>query len=477
MFNACIKMCVRIALIVATGLLAGGSAIAQPLPPVARGPLARLVRTPDDAQGVPPYALADQTGTIQRYVEPMPGIDLDSYLNQIVTVRHDTGETLLASQLELPQRGLYPMVDESFAADSAERGGRIPRLAGGGGPRSDRLVRQAEFVDNDDSTVELMDDEQIPGDAVQVEQGAIPEGAIYPDGTPAFPGPMQPGMPMMNAAPMYYGPSAGPVIEPYPSDYGAYSPYAYPSAPMYGPNTGFIQPFGQPTAQPPRDRPHLYGDVEINFIRAHVNEEMFGKLSEKYEFSPRFVIGFTDVGSLSGRVRYWIYGRGTNGLSDDDDVHIDFDVWDVEATHQFSGKRSQVLLAGGVRLAKIEFEDSEDEDFGADLIGLTLAADGWTPLLTVHQCCLGWTYGGRLSILAGDWAGDDDSEFLNERVRDDNAVVHELYAGVGFTRCCGGFDVNGRLVFEMQNWHSDVLDEFDGTLGFVGPGAHIGAEF
>jgi hypothetical protein len=177
-------------------------------------------------------------------------------------------------------------------------------------------------------------------------------------------------------------------------------------------------------------------------------------------------------------VRYWIYGRGTNGLDEDDSVHVDFDVWDVEATHLFAGKRSQVMLAGGFRLANIEITDDESDAAGSDLIGITVAADGWTPLITSNQGSFGWTYGGRLSILGGDWAGDDDSDVLDERVRDDNVVAHELYAGIGFTRCCRGIDVNGRLVFEMQNWHSDVLsDATDGTIGFVGPGAHIGAEF
>jgi hypothetical protein len=65
-------------------------------------PLARLVHNPDPADGSPPYALTDQAGTIQRYVEPVPGIDLEPYVGYAVIVRHDTGRTLLASQLELP---------------------------------------------------------------------------------------------------------------------------------------------------------------------------------------------------------------------------------------------------------------------------------------------------------------------------------------------------------------------------------------
>ncbi|MCI0332730.1 MAG: hypothetical protein L0228_05865 [Planctomycetes bacterium] len=470
MFNARNILRVRIVLTMAAALLVGVAAIAQPLAPVSRGPLARLVRTPEDSAGFPPYALADQTGTIQRYVEPVPGIDLDPYVNQIVTVRHDTGETLLASQLDLPQQALYPMVGESFGKSPA--GGRMS---------ADRSVQQAEFVDNDDTTVELVEDgEAVPSGSGPVLQGVVPEGAIYPDGSPVYPGPMSPGMPMMGAGPMYGDPMQyGPTMEAYPGDYGVgpWPQYGqYQGAPPYGQNMGFVQPYG---GKPQRERPHVFADVEINFLRAHVVEDMFGKLSEKYEFSPRFIVGFTDVGNLSGRIRYWVYGRGTNGLSDEDDIHIDFDVWDLEATHLFEGRRSQLEVAAGFRLAGIEIEDDEDAAFGSDLIGITMAADGWTPLFTCDHGCFGWTYGGRLSILAGDWAGDDDNEFINSRIRDDNVVVHELYAGLGYSRRLRSIDVNASLDFEMQNWHSDVLAEAtdDGTVGFVGPGIRLGAEF
>lgn len=475
MFNACnqFRGCTVVSIIALSALCA--TAAAQSSVSAARGPLARLVRTPDDGTGFPPYALADQAGTIQRYVEPVPGIDLEPYVNQSVTVRHDTGETLLASQLDLPQQALLPMVGADPSSNSRRSSGRNAALADAS--RADRFVQQAEFVDNNDNTVELMDEGGMTSAEIDQGQGniVVPEGAIYPDGSPAYP--MSPGTPM-NAGPMYYGQGGPVMIEPYPSDYGPYPQFGG-VGPGIGPNMGFVQPFGQPTGQAQQNRSHLYGHVEVNFLRAHVSEGVFGKLSEKYEFSPRFVIGFTDVGPLSGRVRYWIYGRGTNGLSDDNHVHIDFDVWDVEATHLFAGKRSQLMVAGGIRLAGIEIEDNEGDAAGTDLIGLTLAGDGWTPLLNSKHGSFGWTYGGRLSILAGDWAGSDDSELLDSRIRDDNVVVHELYAGLGFTRCCRNIDLNARLVFEMQNWHSDVLSEASGgdSLGFVGPGVHIGAEF
>jgi hypothetical protein len=65
-------------------------------------------------------------------------------------------------------------------------------------------------------------------------------------------------------------------------------------------------------------------------------------------------------------------------------------------------------------------------------------------------------------------------------VRDDNVVVHELYAGMEFARCYRRIDLRARLAFELQNWHSDVLAETDAdtdTIGVVGPGVRVGAEF
>src|SRR3990172_221321 len=82
-------------------------------------PLARLVRNPDESNGGPKYGLADQTGAIQRYVEPAPGIDLEPYVGYAVKVRHDTGRTLLASQLELPGQEKESILEVPDAGGSA----------------------------------------------------------------------------------------------------------------------------------------------------------------------------------------------------------------------------------------------------------------------------------------------------------------------------------------------------------------------
>jgi hypothetical protein len=113
-----------------------------------------------------------------------------------------------------------------------------------------------------------------------------------------------------------------------------------------------------------------------------------------------------------------------------------------------------------------------------DLVGLTLAADGLTPLGMFPGGHVGLVYGGRLSILGGDWGGETNA-FIDEKVRNDNVVVQELYGGVEIARCIRAINVHARLLFEMQNWRSDVLaqDANIPSIGFFGPGVQIGAEF
>lgn len=62
---------------------------------------AKLVRN-NAKDGTPAFALVDRYGGILRYVESVEKVKLEPYVGRIVGVRHDTGDTLLASQLILP---------------------------------------------------------------------------------------------------------------------------------------------------------------------------------------------------------------------------------------------------------------------------------------------------------------------------------------------------------------------------------------
>jgi hypothetical protein len=432
------------------------------------GPIARLIVNPNTSNGSPPYALADQTGRVQRYVEPVPGVDLESHLGQVVVVRADTGPTLLASQLELPSQSLLPMIMSPPTSRAAN------------GRTRDYGVQQAQYVDNDDSSVQLLpDDVALPGDPAMMTgmPGQIPLlGEGYP-GAPGMPmGMYGPGCgtpcgPVCGAPcgpeccdPVQCG--AGPMMMPYPAP--MMSPYpqgGYPAS-ACAPNVAAS------------NGPQCSADVEFTFYRVNMTDQVVGKLSEKYEFSPRFILTFEDVFHLDGRLRYWMYERDT-ALIGGGDVRPEFHVFDMEAIHRFQGRSTQLTLAGGVRFANAQLTDPTGDTVATDMVGLTLAGDGLTPVLCHPSGYCGWVYGGRVSLLTGDWGGNANSDFLNQNFDDDNMLVTELYAGIEVAKKLQSITLRGRVVWEMQNWHSDVLAQNAGveSIGLFGPGLQIGADF
>jgi hypothetical protein len=424
----------------------------MPNTPPGRAPMARLIANPDQTDSAPPFALTDQTGTIQRYVEPVAGIDLSPYVGQVVTVRHDTGSTLLASQLELPPPALRSMAGNSGGdryASAANASGTWRRTAE---PASE--VQQVQYVDNDDSSVQLLPDDMSISDPSGVATGGL--------------------MPLDGAAPTCDFPPFAPQVGP-PGMVGPMYPQPY--MPMqYQPGM-----MGYPTggSDVPPDRAQLTADIELSLLRPQIAETAAGKISEEYQFSPRIILALRGVGNFDGRVRYWHYDRNSDVLGTDDDIQIRFDVLDIEAVHRFAARRSELTLSAGLRLAGIHLTDVADAKCSTDLIGLTMAADGMTPLGAFPGGHFGLIYGGRLSILGGDWGGDDTSLFVNHQSRNDNVLVHELYGGVELARRFRAVDVHARLLFEMQNWKSDVLatDADIESIGIFGPGLQFGAEF
>jgi hypothetical protein len=220
-----------------------------------------------------------------------------------------------------------------------------------------------------------------------------------------------------------------------------------------------------------------YGEAQLMFLRAHVLEESLGKLSEKYEFTPRFIVGYESACGLGVRGRYWTYGRTTPNLDDDDDdLRLEFDVIDVEGTGRLSGERADLLVACGFRWVDTDIE-VDDDAVGSDMPGITVAADARAWIC--RTCNSQWSAvaGARWSILGADWEGDDDA-FI-EPTFDDNVVVTELYGGFEYLCHLCYYDLFARFVFETQNWRSDALGESADTdsLGFIGPGVHVGATF
>ena len=458
----------------------------RPAAAVARGPLARLVKNPHTADGSPPFALADQAGTIQRLVEPVPGIELGPYVGQVVVVRHDTGRTILATQIELPPLPLLPMVGDARYTTDGSASGDFHALS------FNSREQTAQFIDNDDTTTQIISDDesllkagQSPssntGGATNPSQTGInaahPSSRLMPldlsvdgpqFGEPMFVDGMPPEAMGMQSWPHGFveGSNACPECGEYHGQAGC--------DPMMqaGPNTRLSR-----IEQRFQDC-RLYADAEIYFFRVHLMEGAVGKLREKYEFSPRFTVGFDGTGLVDGRARYWIYERSTSLLSGDS-VRVEFNVFDLEATHRFQAGRSNVGLSVGMRIAGIDLVDDDGDAVGTDLLGMTLAADAHTPLCNFADGTVSWVYGGRLSILGGDWGGNPGSDFLPAPLQDDNVVAEEIYIGVEFAVGYRECDLRARLAFEMQNWHSDALAQNAGSdsIGFIGPGFHIGAAF
>jgi hypothetical protein len=259
----------------------------------------------------------------------------------------------------------------------------------------------------------------------------------------------------------------------------------YPTE-AFGPGTepcpqcgGYHSFSGRRNAANNRPWGRAYGDVEFNFFRAHITENDLGKLSEKYELSPRFILGFHELGPVSLRARYWIYGRNTPLLGGGGSIRLDLDVLDVEATQRIELRHAELVVAAGARLARIELSDLNGDEAAADIRGLTFATDGRTALVSHGGGIINGIYGGRVSILGGNWGRDADHDIIDQPYRDDNVLVQELYGGFEYACCHNGVNWHARAAFEMQNWRSDVLsDRVDfGTISFIGPGIRVGAEF
>jgi hypothetical protein len=223
-----------------------------------------------------------------------------------------------------------------------------------------------------------------------------------------------------------------------------------------------------------------YGEVQLMWIRPHIQEDWIGKLSEEHHFSPRIVFGYEDSCGLGARVRYWNFDD-TIRVLDPSTFDLELNVVDVEATNRICFRSTDVVLGGGFRYAHWGIDDDEGDEVDLNAYGLTMAADVHTPLCVSPCTCWSFVYGGRLSLLFGDWEGEN-LIMTSWDVRDDNLLVTELYTGIEYLRSFDGYDLFARAVTEFQNWRSDVLASPDtgpstDSIGFLGFGIHIGVAY
>jgi hypothetical protein len=132
----------------------------------------RLVRNPKPADGRPAYVIIDRYGGIKRYVEPTKRISLEPYVGQKVTVRRDTGDTLLASQLLLPRLNRSRQDPSSgnlrLAAHDEEM------------PAGELVPTPADGTPLEEAPVEL---ESLPMEG-EMYEGEVYEGEMYYDEDP-----------------------------------------------------------------------------------------------------------------------------------------------------------------------------------------------------------------------------------------------------------------------------------------------------
>jgi hypothetical protein len=335
-------------------------------------------------------------------------------------------------------------------------------------------VQPVQFVDGDDATVELLPDDNPTLEAAGKSLGQ--QGQTTDSAEIEGPREELPGLSGDEAASSARGDEPD-LLSNYASEWDAAVPCpecgGYHFSAECEPH--FSSRFEHPLRRNQQPLARFFADVEFNFLRTHLNGAAVGKLSEKYEFSPRVIIGFRDTGLIDGRARFWHYDHETPVLNGNSPIGVQFDVLDLEGTHLVAGRRSEVRLAGGLRIASIDLTDNDDDRAGADLLGMTLAAEGRTWLGSYQGGRFALVYGGRLSILGGDWGAEQGSDFLPGLTQDDNVVVHELLAGVDYAVCHGDVDFHARVGFEMQNWQSDALAP--DSIGIIGPGIQFGAEF
>jgi hypothetical protein len=211
-------------------------------------------------------------------------------------------------------------------------------------------------------------------------------------------------------------------------------------------------------------QPGFFADLQMLWFDSEYNPER--------ALAPRIVLGYDDV--VGARVRYWGYDEAStlivpivgNSPGFDRSHRLDFDVIDLEALTHLRLNHSDFLFAGGARLAHIDhnqynvmrlpngdqvIESGNDEK--TDAAGATFAGEGRTNLVSAVSA----VYGGRLSVLQGDWQ-------TGTSFREELTTVTEAFAGaeVKFGRAFT------RLTVEFQNWDGKARS---GLYGFNNPGA------
>ncbi len=171
------------------------------LPAASAQPLAQtqaktgiLVRNANAERGEPEFALLDSYGRVKRYVEGSERVPLDSYVGKQVRILHDTGKTLLASQLELPlsstrrAKPQQPSAQQTAHYTGSRR--RMVRLAAEEIPNTEKApIVLEDVLSDDEKRGAAMSMEELPPmegelsheamSGPMMHEGSMQEGAMY----------------------------------------------------------------------------------------------------------------------------------------------------------------------------------------------------------------------------------------------------------------------------------------------------------
>jgi len=222
----------------------------------------------------------------------------------------------------------------------------------------------------------------------------------------------------------------------------------------------------------------VYSDVDL--IAMQVQSPVPGTSWDDFSFSQRVELGYR-LEACGVRARYWHFDNDFE-FAPPVELGLRFNVLDLEATKQVG----DFLISGGFRVADwglstngFTIGATQVDPSSADTtqFGVTLAAEGNTQLCGGESWGLAAVYGGRLSLLTGDWNYNRSTNTTLSQIGNfgnDTQDVLEAFAGLE-ARYGRAF---ARTALEMQRWDSNALDRrgwYD--IGFLGIGTTVGVRF
>lgn len=435
-----------------------------PVTNAAAGPLAVLVRNPGLEPGLPPYALADQNGAIQRYVEPAPDASLESHVGQTVRVKHDTGRTLLSTQLQF--------VGSDGRASRAERENResqnpvrtadFAAEAGSSGMQSTSIGIVAEEI----STPVPDGGEPIWRDEMEMQPAAVSGECNCPRCRAARGESFAPPCPQCSRR----GPTSRNCLDGFGWDcricdtlFGDRRSQC--SASSCGPacyggdrcGLGCGSECGCDLcggdASWTRVRPGLIGSAEILLLRGY-DSEPNSVNTRRYETGSRFELGYMNDSGRAWRVRYFQFDHPNF----DRDNFLNLDYLDLEYAGRFTlGYNWRGELTGGLRWAQVH---DEGDNRYENPLGPVIAAQLRGP------CCVGLELFGlvRQSFQYGQEENSGNYGTFG---------ITETQLGLEYqTSACGGTGF-GRAFIDGQSWQG-VEDNDSEDIGLFGFGFAIG---